>query len=135
MSEGKDMVDDNRHRIEVVDGSDRSDDEFFYGPDVGQAVRRGGLLYTKYGEVLPGNAVVRMLSCSSDGVDENYADWSEEYRRAVREAYATEDRKRKAEEAECRGRRDTLVEQARAKLTEEEFDAVYDKGVDDARGY
>ena len=133
MSEDKNVVDDNRYRIEVVDRSSRSDDEFFYGPDVGQAVRRGGFLYTKYGEVLPRNAVVRMLPCSS--VDENYADWSEEYRRAVREAYATEDRKMEAEEAECRARRGALVEQARAKLTEEEFDAVYDKAFDDARRY
>lgn len=123
------------YRIEVVDGSDRSDDEFFYGPDVGQAVRRGGLLYTKYGEVLPGNAPVRMLSCAAAGVDENYADWSEEYRTAVREAYATEDRKREAAEDAERAHRATLVEQARAKLTAEEFDAVYDTGVENGRGY
>ena len=130
MSEGRA---DSKHRIEVVDRSDRSDDEFFYGPDVGQAVRRGSFLYTKYGEVLPRNAVVRMLSCSSDGVDENYADWSEEYRRAVREAYATEDRKMDAEEAERRAHRDALVEQARAKLTTEEFYAVCCKFDDDER--
>jgi hypothetical protein len=129
----EDMTDHKTHQIEVVDGSDRSDDEFFYGPDVGQAVRRGGFLYTKYGEVLPGNAPVRMLPCAA--VDENYADWSEEYRRAVREAYAAEDRKMKAAEAERRAHRDVLVEQARSKLTEEEFDAVYWTGRDDERGY
>jgi hypothetical protein len=125
----------SERKIEVVDGSDRADDEFFYGPDVGQAVRRGGFLYTKYGEVLPGNAPLRMLNCSSDGVDENYADWSEEYRRAVREAYAAQARKREAEEAARRAHRDAIVEQARAKLSTEEFDAVYGKGADDERGY
>ena len=63
------MMNDNRHRIEVVDAMDRSNDEFFYGPGVGQA------------------------------------------------------------------KRDALVEQARAKLTMEEFDAVCDKGAADERGY
>jgi hypothetical protein len=119
--------------IEVVDESERANDRFFYGPDVGQAVMRGDFLYTKYGEVIPRDALVRMLPC--DAVDENYADWSEEYRRAVREAYAAEDRKRQAEEAARRVQRDALVAQARAKLTEEEFDAVYWTGRDDERGY
>ncbi len=132
MREGKDAVDDNTHRIEVTD---RSGDEFFYGPDVGQAVRRGGFLYTKYGEVLPGNAPVRMLSCNSDGVDENYADWSEKYRTAVREAYAAEDRKIKTAETARREQRNVLVELARGKLTEDEFDAVYWTGRDDERGF
>jgi hypothetical protein len=120
MREGKDMM---------------AGDEFFYGPDVGQAVRRGGFLYTKYGQVLPRNAVVRMLPCTADGVDENYADWSEEHRSAVHEAYAAEDRKIEAEEAARRAKRDALVVQARAKLTTEEFDAVYDKGAANERGY
>ena len=76
-----------------------------------------------------------MLSCAAEGVDENYADWSEEYRSAVREAYAAQDRKMKAEEVAQRAQRDALVEQARSKLTEEEFDAVYWTGRGDERGY
>jgi hypothetical protein len=128
---GENVMKDNKHRIEVVEAPDRSNDEFFYGPGVGQAVRRGDFLYTRYGDVLPRNAVVRMLPCST--VDENYADWSEEYRRAVRAAYAMEDQKMKAEEAAKRAEREALVEQARVKLTTEEFEAVYDAGFEDGR--
>jgi len=134
LSEGKDVMDDNRHKIEVVDGSVQSDDEFLFSPDIGKLVRRDGYMYTEYGEVAPYSPWVRLMSVPA-GSHENYADWSEEYRRAVREVYAAEDRKRKTVEAEDRARRDALVEQARVKLTKEEFDAVFDSGVEGGRGY
>ena len=119
-------------KIEVIDASERADDKFFYGPDVGEAVQRGAFLYTKYGEVIPCGSPLRMLSC--DRVEENYADWSEERRRAVRAAYAAEARRRAVKEAEHGVQRDVLVERARAKLTAEEFNAVYEKGIERGRG-
>lgn len=58
--------------------------------------------------------------------EENYADWTEERRREVRGAFERRDRLEKIEEAARQVHGNRRVELARAKLTEEEFDAVYD---------
>lgn len=111
--------------IEVVDRAAGDEDEFFCSPDVGRLVRRGDFLYTQYGQVIPCDACVRMLPCAV-GEHENYADWSEEQRRRVREVFEAEAQRYRAEEADRRERRDALVEKVREKLTEEEWDAIYD---------
>ena len=67
-------------------------------------------------------------------ITENYADWSDNRRLEAREAYAAQGRAWEAKEAARVAQRDVLVEQARAKLTAEEFDAVYGKGCEDGRG-
>ena len=121
--------------IEVVEASDRSNDQFSFSPDVGRLVCRGDFLYTEYGEVIPRKgSFIRMMPCDRG---ENYADWSEEHRCTVREAFQAqwrkEDAARAAARAEQRARREVLVNQARCKLTDEEFEAVYDKGCEDGR--
>lgn len=114
---------------EAVEGPDRPD-RFYFSPDVGHLVWRGDFLYTEYGEVVPSNALVRMMPCVQV---ENYADWNEVHRSTVREAFQTEARKAEAERIEQRAQRDVLVDQARHKLTDEEFQAVYAKGYEDGR--
>lgn len=111
-----------------------NDDRFYFSPDVGRLVCRGDFLYTEYGEVLPINALVRLLMVGDRTPRfENYADWGEEHRVAVHKACQAEARKAEAAKAEQRAQREVLVEQARVKLTAEEFDAVYDKGHEDGR--
>ena len=116
--------------IEVVEVTDRSNDQFCFSPDVGRLVRRGDFFYTEYGEVIPSRSFVRTMPCEQG---ENYADWSEAHRNAVREAFQAQWRREDAARAELRARREALVDQARCKLTDEEFEAVYDKGYEDGR--
>jgi Arc/MetJ-type ribon-helix-helix transcriptional regulator len=118
--------------IEVIEGSDRSNDRFYFSPDVGRLVWRGDFLYTEYGEVIPSNALVRLMPSAHEQFD-NYADWSETYRTAIREAFQAEARKAEAVRAEERAQRELLVDRARHKLTDEEFQAVYAKGYEDGR--
>ena len=131
-----------QHVSEVVDQSrsedqffyqSRSEDQFFWSPDVGQAVQRGDFMYTQYGEVIPSNAWVRMMPTAAHCIIENYADWSEARRLEAREAHAAQAQAWEAKEAARVAQRDVLVEQARAKLTAEEFNAVYGKGCEDGR--
>jgi hypothetical protein len=120
-------------RIEVVDESGRSGDKFFSSPDVGRLVRRDDLLYTQYGTVLSSDAFVRMMPVDNDA-HENYADWTEEHRREVREAFERQCHLEEIEKAVRRAYRGALVEQARAKWATEEFEAVYDQGFAHGRG-
>ena len=77
---------------------------------------------------------MRLMPTTVDRITENYADWSEARRLEVREANAAQGRAWEAKEAARVAQREVLVEQARAKLTAEEFDAVYGMGCDDGRG-
>jgi hypothetical protein len=132
------MDDDRRavrpSRIVVVDEADRFGDKFFFSPDVGRLVQRGGSLYTQYGTVLSSNTIVRMMPVDY-GAHENYADWTEEHRREVREAFERQGQLEEIEDTVRLAYRDALVEQARVKLTAEEFDAVYGQGFARGRGY
>lgn len=119
-------------------------DTFFVSTDIGRVVVRGDHMYTEYGEVLPSNAAVRLMPVSADN-HENYANWSEDYRHEVRKKAQQEEKRRRAflkksadeyrqkQEAEQKesSRKKALVEQARSKLTPEEFKAVYDEGYDE----
>jgi hypothetical protein len=107
-------------------------DQFFFSPDVGRLVQRGGRMYTEHGAVFPSDAWVRLMPVDA-GSYENYANWSDEHRRGVLEAYEESVRQAKAAEEKRRAHRDTLVAQARDKLTVEEFEAVYDNGFEDGR--
>jgi hypothetical protein len=109
-------------------------DEFFFSPDIGHFVLRDGQMYTQYGEVVPSSAAVRLMPVPA-GSHENYADWTEEHRHEVRKAFEKEAQQQKAAEQAESARRDALVEQARGKLTAEEFEAVYDQGFENGRGY
>ncbi len=124
--------------IEVEDRQDRqgrSGDQFFFSPDVGRLVRRDGFLYTQYGQVLPTKtSFVRMMPVDPAKF-ENYADWTEAHRRQVLEAYERQWRLEEIEETIHDAYQDQLANQARTKLTDEEFGAVYGQGVRDGRGY
>jgi hypothetical protein len=120
-----------RQRKEKISASD---DSFFFSPDVGKLVSRGDFLYTEYGHVVRrSDGAIRMMPI--DSVNENYADWTEERRCAVRAAIERQCELEKTEETVHRAHRDSLVSQARTKLTEEEFEACYDSGFEDGRGY
>ena len=109
--------------------ADRSDDKFFWSPDAGRLVQRGAFLYNQYGEVIPAAVLWQIRTMSvSDGSHDNYADWTEEHRHEVHEAAARKFQFEESEQEVRLSRRKALVEQARLKLTKEEFDAVYDQG-------
>jgi len=84
-------------------------------------------VYWATGEVSPNRGVCRMMKMDSG---EDYSKWSDEKRAEV---WAETLRKREEYETErCERQKaqDILIESARAKLTEEEFDAVFESGRD-----
>lgn len=100
-----------------------SKDRFYFSPDAGRLVERGGKYYTEYGLVMPSSAHIRMMPI--DNVEENYADWSDAKRREVRRAVEAEIKAEEAERSRRIAERDSLAEVAKSKLTEAEYDAVY----------
>ena len=108
-------------------------DKFYFSPDAGQLVERGGFYYTEDGYVMPSTSTIRMMSIAE--FSDNYADWSDEKRLKVRKKFERECRARKAKERQLIRERDALVEQAKGKLTAEEFDAVMCAGYAEGRGY
>lgn len=107
-------------------------DAFFFSPDLGYLVIRGDSVYTDRGEILLRDAKMRIAPIHSEG-HQNYADWSEDQRAAVREKYAQ--RRRALERNKRLFDREELVDKARAKLTIEEFEAVYNEGFESGRDY
>jgi hypothetical protein len=98
-------------------------DQFGFSPDAGKFVVRDGKIHTEFGLVYRNFATFRSLPREVDS-HENYADWSDEQREEAlakhRRMCEELDRRRKAQQE----LKLTLVESARKKLTEEEFDAV-----------
>jgi hypothetical protein len=97
------------------------EDRFFFSPDVGRIVLREGLYYTEYGHIYSESSCIRMMPSEPF---ENYADWDHAKRQAIRaetERIEAENDTRRAIE---RAQQLELVESARLKLSEEEFDAV-----------
>lgn len=100
------------------------DDVFGYSPDIGRYVTRDGKTYSQWGHVYGPDALFRSSMPYGADAHENYADRTDEQRAArlaknvqEREEY---EKQRKAE----RDARQVLVDRAKAKLTEEEFNAV-----------
>jgi hypothetical protein len=111
------------------------DDEFGYSPDVGRYVRRYGRLYTEDGCVYEENeyTTIRGMPLGA-GAHENYAEWTDEQRaRVLAAAKQTYEEYKKVKEAEHFARL-KLVEQAKAKLTEEEYEAIVVEAVREERG-
>jgi hypothetical protein len=102
-------------------------DIFGFSPDAGGAVIRGGVMYTEHGVVIPNwrETFIRWMPYSAQpSGTENYADWTDEHRQEVRShAQALYDRQEEKKAAETRARQ-KIVDRAKAKLTEEEFDAI-----------
>lgn len=100
-------------------------DVFGYSPDIGKFVTRDGKTYSEYGHVYAEgpDRVFRSLP-RPFGSHENYADWTDEQRAA---RLAKNDREREEHEKRRKSERDArqaLVDRAKEKLTEEEFNAV-----------
>jgi len=110
-------------------------DEFGWSPDWGaQYVLRDGVYYTEHGgEVrIPPGYCVRACPFPADGCKENFADWSPEKRAEVKAKRVAETEEARREYQLEIDARNALVESARAKLTEDEFDAVVDWAREDA---
>jgi len=113
-----------------------SDDEFGFSPDVGKYVRRGRRMHTEYGHIYEAHEQTMIRSMPVvPGSHENYAEWTDEQRaHALAVVERSSEEHEKAEAAE-RSARLKLVEQAKAKLTEEEYEAIVDTAVREERGY
>ena len=99
-------------------------DAFGFSPDVGRFVLRNDLMYTEHGAVYTRAEQTWIRSMPTATGEENYADWSDGKRAEVAaenaRKYALQEEERKA----ARQAQELLVLSAKAKLTEEEFDAV-----------
>jgi hypothetical protein len=103
------------------------EDQFGFSPDIGKFVIREGVTYSEYGFVYCQGAIYRGMPCKA-GAHENYADWTDTQRaEKMAQTEAKNDQMREEQKRRSDARK-LLVEQARKKLTEEEFDAVLDYG-------
>lgn len=113
-------------------------DIYGFSPDIGKYVRRGKQYFTETGGVYEFsiNSAFRTMDYGPiKPTQENYADWSETKRAEMQAACKAESEAFDKEKAELQKAQDVLVESARGKLTEEEFQAVYRSGYEDGRGY
>lgn len=102
----------------------------YWSPDGGYFWAKDGKYYWESGHVTDCEPL--RLGFSSDlSHVEDFSAWSEEKRAAVYAETRREIERNKARERRYYKKRDALVESARAKLTEKEFDAVYEMGRDD----
>jgi hypothetical protein len=97
-------------------------DQFGYSPDIGSYVKRNGKIYTEYGAVYSDSFLIRSALCSS--ISENYADWTEEHRAEVKAAFEKKWEEEKNKKDVEKASHQKLIEQAKTKLTEDEFWAV-----------
>jgi hypothetical protein len=105
-----------------------------WSPDGGAFWRKDGKEYWEDGDITE-NAIFRVSLYVAPESDwhkyENYSEWSDEKRAAVKAEYAAKREAEEKEELERIERREHLCAIARIKLTEEEYNAVIDSG----RGY
>lgn len=103
-------------------------DQFGWSPDVGRFVRREDTIYTEHGHTyVDGDGYAFRVGSMSDTPPtdgENYADWSESKREEVIAMNRARTEKYEEEEAREVKKRNALVEQAKAKLTPEEYEAI-----------
>jgi hypothetical protein len=98
-------------------------DTFGYSPDIGKFVTREGKMYSENGVVYESGGMFRSMPREADS-HENYADWTEKQRsEKFIEVFRRQEECEKQRDAERAARR-ILVEQAKQKLTEAEFQAV-----------
>ena len=114
-------------------------DKFGFTPDGGGGsfVDRDGKRYMKDGSVitLGPNTMMRAMPSSLPAGDENYADWSDEKRAEV---WTESEKRYRAQDDEVTNRESTtkaLAEQAKAKLTEAEYKAIFNCGYHEGRGF
>lgn len=107
-------------------------DTFGWSPDIGSYVERGDHVYTVHGHVYPAGGMWRS-SLSPSAETENYADWTDEKRAAVRVEAKARQAREEQERREEDERRARLIATSRAKLTDEEYEAVYTQGLIDGR--
>lgn len=103
-----------------------------WSPDGGNYWAKDNVLYWHDGDITklgPGIAVRLGFPGSNDN-GEDYSAWTDEHRAEVKAKFAADraEYKRKQEEEEAVNEK--LVESAKAKLTEDEFDAVVALGYD-----
>lgn len=100
--------------------------------------RKGNKFYWENGEVTDvphaAEGITMMINPYSSS-NENYSEWTDEKRASVKAEWDANRRATKEAEEKEERERLALVEVAKQKLTEEEFDAVYDTGYYEGRGF
>lgn len=110
-------------------------DTFGWSPDIGSYVRREGQVYTEHGAIHHGNAMFRSMGekPTQEEGKENYADWTVEQREAVKNRLHAQQAQEDLHQSLKEQARDLLVASGKAKLTEEEFEAIVDQTADNSR--
>jgi hypothetical protein len=105
-------------------------DRFGWSLDIGRFVVRDGLTYTEYGTILEPGTLYREGFGAYE--HENYADWTEEHRdKVLSSTKARVAEREKARQAEL-DERCKIVERARLKLTDEEYEAIRAEALEDS---
>ena len=108
----------------MLSGNGNIPDGSWFSPDGGDFTTKGGTLYWNDGDVttLKPGCVVRTIPAMH--FVENPSTWTPEHRAEVRAETAKRRAQYQAEQAEDDARLNGHIESARAKLTDEEFEAV-----------
>ena len=113
-----------------------------WSPDGGDFWVNGDLLYWNDGSVWDMNdgGVIRTMPGdpipeSEWGKYENYSGWSDEKRSALLAKAKADHDEMMAQDMSYQDEQDALIASAKAKLTTEEYGAVFDSGCGNGRGY
>ena len=102
-------------------------DIFGWSPDIGRFVTRNEKTYTEYGCIYDQSAIFRSM-ISNHASEENYADWSTEKREQALVQTEEKIKLQKDKEETEKKYRIKLIESAKMKLTEAEFNAILTVG-------